>query len=182
MLSGHHLLSPFTCCFHRFLEVHSQRFSATRTPKSHNHSYPHYSLSNSWANGSLITHITFTDSLQSRDSWPLRLGERFLKNRTSKDAWDNAWKFQTVRKKHGNEKNGNVRGEVRVNFLALFALKPPHFYVQCPQIVRNCSRDLSLEHCHCHAFFGPESLTTFFQTSAAFWPRPARIRPKNGPN
>ena len=55
--------------------------------------------------------------------------------------------------------HGNVRGEVQVNFLALLASKPPHFHVRCPQIVRNCSRELSLEHCHSHACFVPK-----------FWP------------
>ena len=35
-LSGHHSLSPFTCCFRRFFGVHSRAFSATRTPNSQN--------------------------------------------------------------------------------------------------------------------------------------------------
>ena len=37
--------SLFTCCFRRFLGVHSRVLFATRTPNSHNHSYVHYSLS-----------------------------------------------------------------------------------------------------------------------------------------
>ena len=41
--------------------------------------------------------------------------------------------------------NGNVRGEVRVNFLAFFCLETAHFHVRCPQIVRNCSCERSLE-------------------------------------
>ena len=40
--------------------------------------------------------------------------------------------------------HGNVRGEVRVNFLALVASKP-HFHVWCLQIVPNCS-------CECLSF------------------------------
>ena len=41
--------------------------------------------------------------------------------------------------------HGNVHGEVRVNFLALSASKPPHFHVCCPQIVPNCSCACSFE-------------------------------------
>ena len=58
-------------------------------------------------------------------------------------------------------------GEVRVNFLALSASKP-HFHVRSPQIVRNCSRERSLEHCHSHAFLVPN-----------FWPAPKT--PRFGP-
>ena len=48
--------SPFTCFFRRPLGAHSQFFfSDTKMPK-----------------GSRITPITFTDSLQSREQWPLR--------------------------------------------------------------------------------------------------------------
>ena len=56
------------------------------------------------------------------------------------------------RKKHGNEKcSGRSSGELS----GPFCLETPHFHGRCPQIVRNCSRELSLEHCHCHAFFVP---------------------------
>ena len=51
--------------------------------------------------------------------------------------------------------HGNVRGEVRVNFLALFASKPHIFMCGGPQTVRNCSRERSLEHCHSHSSFVP---------------------------
>ena len=43
-----------------------------------------------------------------------------------------------------------------IKFSGPFCLETPHFYVRCPQIVRNCSRELSLEHCHCRAFFVPK--------------------------
>ena len=51
---------------------------------------------------------------------------------------------------------GNVQGEVRVNFLALFASnETPHFHLRCPQIVWSCSPERSLEHCHSHTFLVP---------------------------
>ena len=37
--------SPFTCCFRKFLVLHSRAFSATRTPNSLNYSQVRYSLS-----------------------------------------------------------------------------------------------------------------------------------------
>ena len=60
------------------------------------------------------------------------------------------------RKMHGNEKMvmfGRSSGELS----GPFCFETPHFYVRCPQIVWNCSRELSLEHCHCHAFLVPKS-------------------------
>ena len=55
--------------------------------------------------------------------------------------------------------HGNVRGEVRVNFLTFFCLKTPHFHVRFPPIVPNCSRERSLEHCHSHAFCVPKQIS-----------------------
>ena len=52
--------------------------------------------------------------------------------------------------------HGNVRGEVRVNFLALFASKPHIFMCGALKVVWNCSRERSLEHCHSHAFWVPK--------------------------
>ena len=37
-----------------------------------------------------------------------------------------------------------------------FLHRNPHVHVRCPQIVPNCSRKRSLEHCHSHAFFVPK--------------------------
>ena len=77
--------------------------------------------------------------------------------------------------------HGNVRGEVRVNFLALFASKSHLFHVRCPQIVRNCSRKRSLEHCHSHAFLVPELILKGFGTSGR-QSQPRRIQlPSLGP-
>ena len=56
--------------------------------------------------------------------------------------------------------HNNVRGEVRVNFLALF-LETPHFHAWCPRIAPNCSRERSLEHCHSKSFLVPD---LFFHT------------------
>ena len=42
-----------------------------------------------------------------------------------------------------NEFHDNVRGEVRVNLLALFASKFPHFQACCPQSIPKCSRECS---------------------------------------
>ena len=38
-------------------------------------------------------------------------------------------------------------------FWPFFCLETPHFHVQCPRIVQNCSCER--EHCHSHAFFCP---------------------------
>ena len=52
--------------------------------------------------------------------------------------------------------HGNVRGEVRVNFLALPVSKPyPSRTV--PQIVQNGSCECSFEHCHSKSFLVPDS-------------------------
>ena len=63
------------------------------------------------------------------------------------------------------KRNGNFRGEVRVNFLALFASKPDIFVCGALKLSGNGSRELSLRHCHCRAFFYPP----FFLTVGAFF-------------
>ena len=65
-----------------FLGVHSRAFSATRTPHSHNLMFTIRYL-NSRASGSLITPIAFTDSLQSREYWPLCLPQKEVCKRSS---------------------------------------------------------------------------------------------------
>ena len=46
-------------------------------------------------------------------------------------------------------------------FSGPFCLETPPFHVRCPQILRNCSRERSLEHCHSHAFWS----LNYFQNS-----------------
>ena len=72
--------SPVTCCFHWnfwqfplafFAFIHGF-FPPRERQNSHDHPCVHYSLSSFTTTGSLITPITFTDSLQSHEWWPLR--------------------------------------------------------------------------------------------------------------
>ena len=59
------------------------------------------------------------------------------------------------RRKHGNEIPWYCSGRSSGELSGPFCVKTPHFHVRCPQIVRNCSRERSLEHCHSHAFLVP---------------------------
>ena len=65
------------------------------------------------------------------------------------------------RRKHGNEIPWQCSGRSSGELSGPFCLETPHFHVWCPQILRNGSRELSLEHCHSHAFFVPESWQTY---------------------
>ena len=53
--------------------------------------------------------------------------------------------------------HGNVRGEVRVKYLALFVSKP-HIFMWFPHFILNCSCECSFEHCHSKSFLVPDSL------------------------
>ena len=58
------------------------------------------------------------------------------------------------RKKHGNEKRMVMFGAKFGRTFWPFLPRNPTFLCTVPsKILRNCSRELSLEHCHCHAFF-----------------------------
>ena len=56
------------------------------------------------------------------------------------------------RRQHGNEIPWQCSGRSSGELSGPFCLETPHFHVRYPQIVRNCSRERSFEHCHSHAF------------------------------
>ena len=56
---------------------------------------------------------------------------------------------------------GTIRGEVRVNFLALFASKPPHFFMRGALNLFRC--ECSFELLHSESFCGPGEVADFFK-------------------
>ena len=54
------------------------------------------------------------------------------------------------RREYGNEIPWSCSGRSSGELSGPFCLENPHFHVRCPQIVQNCSRERSLEHCHSH--------------------------------